>query len=390
MSFFSQFPRVNYDIANDGIKTELTNMFRYVDVRDPLIDNVATYTFYEINDGERPDVVSNRLYGTPDYYWTFFAINDFLKDGLNAWPKSYRQFESMLKQDYGDFSTLVFIPRQKPVARKYDSDFEMINYFGGLDLDNENVRITAKNTGVSAKIQKFDDSRFQLWVYDIERINRFQSESQWHLDYIDNPHDDDNELYIKFKEDRKEWIKGAIEWLKFNYTTVYYSFDRDTSSDAFIFGSDEYYEFFFEKYLKTLIFTSHHFYEDAYNAPSYFIDNEDDTKIISAFDAYSRVYSDSDINLGNGYVRGEVYGSLTKNIDGFDRSELGDVSTNLAKTSKYVPGYVQTYYTDKAKFISYRTDLENINFDRRQIRVVRNSIVSEFADAYRALLNTEE
>lgn len=390
MSFFSQFPRVNYDINNTGVKTELVDMFRTLDVRNPLIDDASTYVYYEIKDGERPDVASVNLYGTPDYYWTFFAINDFLKEGLNAWPKSYRQFEAMLDQDYGDFSVLVFIPRQYPVARKYASDFEMVNYFGGLDLENENVRITAKKTGVSAKIQKFDDSRFQLWVHDIEQLNRFQDESQWNLTYIENPHDDDNAEYIVFEAKRREWIKSALAWVKSNYTTLYFSFDRDTSTNNFIFESDAYYDYFYTNYLNPLVFISHRFYEKAYDAPAYFIDNADDTKIITPFDAYRRVYSDRDINLPNNYVRGEVSFTLNTNLDGYDVGELGEVSTNLARTSKYVPGYVETYYTDKAKYVSFREDLDNINFERRNIRVLRNSVVSIFADKYRELLDVEE
>ena len=391
MSFFSQFPRINYDINNDGVKTELVDMFRHVDVRDPLIDSISTYTFYEINDGERPDIVSNRLYGTPDYYWTFFAANDFLKDGLNVWPKSSRQFEAMLEQDYADYSVLVFIPRQYPVARKYDSDFEMVNYFGGLELENENVRITAKKTpGASAKIVKFDDSRFQLWVHDIEMMNRFKNESEWKIEYIENPHENDNsQEWTKFQSDRKEWLKRALEWIKFNYTTVYRSFDESLTGTDFIVESDEYYEHFYTKFLNKLIFTSHHFYEKSYNAPDRFIDNEDDDQIITPFDAYSRVYSDSDINLPNKYVRGEVYFSADQRVDRFDRSELGEVSTNLAKTAKYVPGYVETYYTDKAKFLSYKETLDKVNFERRRIRVVRNSVISDFADRFRYILNTE-
>ena len=141
MSFFSQFPKIKYDINADGIKTDVTDIFRYVDVKDGLINDIGTYTWYEILEGERPDVVSNRLYGTPDYYWTFFAINESLKKGLNTWPKSYRQFEMMLEEDYSKYSVLVFIPRQYPVARKYENSFEMVNYFGGLDLNTGNIRI---------------------------------------------------------------------------------------------------------------------------------------------------------------------------------------------------------------------------------------------------------
>ena len=175
MSFFSQFPKIQYDINLDGIKTDVIDIFRHIDVREELIDDISTYTWYEIKNGERPDIVSTRLYGTPDYYWTFFVLNDTLKQGLNSWPKSHRQFQNMLEQDFEKYSILVFIPEQNPVARKYENNFEMANYFGGLDLSNSNVRIKARDKNAEANILKFDDQRFQLWIHDIDKVSVFES-----------------------------------------------------------------------------------------------------------------------------------------------------------------------------------------------------------------------
>jgi len=183
MSFFTQFPKIKYDINADGVKTDLTDIFRYVDVNEEILDDIGTYTYYEIKEGERPDIVSNRLYGTPDYYWTFFVVNETLKQGLNTWPKSYRQFELMLEQDYADYSTLVFIPRQYPVARKYENGFEMVNYFGGLDLNTGNIKLSSLETAgngtkIQSEILRFDDQRFQLWVYNISNAGRFANNTR--------------------------------------------------------------------------------------------------------------------------------------------------------------------------------------------------------------------
>ena len=216
MSFFTQFPKIQYDINADGIKTEITDMFRHVDVNEKFIDNITTYTWYEIKEGERPDVVSNRLYGSPDYYWTFFVLNESLKQGLNTWPKSYRQFELMLEQDYSKYSVLVFIPRQYPVARKYENSFEMVNYFGGLDLSTGNVKIRTKDEfngkKIEADILKFDDQRYQLWVYDINDKGKFANNISWNIEYIDNPYED-GQQYKQFEDERTAWAKEALNCL---------------------------------------------------------------------------------------------------------------------------------------------------------------------------------
>ena len=53
--------------------------------------------------GERPDIVSSRLYGTPQFYWTFFVVNDFLHDGYRAWPMSQQDLVQYFETQYEGF-----------------------------------------------------------------------------------------------------------------------------------------------------------------------------------------------------------------------------------------------------------------------------------------------
>ena len=81
MSFFKQFPLSNIAIGQEIKK--VVDIFRHVDVNDILADEISSYQYYEVLDGERPDNVSQKLYGTTDYYWTFFILNESLKRGLD-------------------------------------------------------------------------------------------------------------------------------------------------------------------------------------------------------------------------------------------------------------------------------------------------------------------
>lgn len=100
MAFFKQFPKVPYDLYRDGVKLNITDLYRSVSPLASTLDNAITYKFYEIKNGERPDIVSQRLYGTPDYYWTFFIVNDFLHDGLAAWPMSQEELLEYQNTEY--------------------------------------------------------------------------------------------------------------------------------------------------------------------------------------------------------------------------------------------------------------------------------------------------
>lgn len=390
MSFFTQFPKIQYDINADGIKTEITDIFRQVDVNESFIDDVTTYMWYEIKEGERPDVVSNRLYGSPDYYWTFFVLNESLKQGLNTWPKSYRQFELMLEQDYSKYSVLVFIPRQYPVARKYENSFEMVNYFGGLDLSTGNVKIRTKDEfngkKIEADILKFDDQRYQLWVYDINDKGKFANNISWNIEYIDNPYED-GQQYKQFEDERTAWAKEAFEWVRLNQTTVYYSFLRDIENkQGLALESDAYYDYFLKNYFQTIQFVSHRFFESSYNAPSYFLDNEYEDEKSTVFDAYSKVFSQRDVVLENNYFRGDVDTNVpTTRLDGFEQSEIEEYNS-ISRQRRFVPSFVESYFAEQAKFVSIKEDLEEKTFEARKIRIIRPEHIDEFVETYQEKL----
>ena len=50
--------------------------------------------FYEtitVQDGERPDILSKRLYNDERYHWTFLLLNPQIKNIWDDWPMSSAQ-----------------------------------------------------------------------------------------------------------------------------------------------------------------------------------------------------------------------------------------------------------------------------------------------------------
>jgi len=104
MSFFRQFPKIEYDFNRQGVLQNMVDIFRSVRPLPSFVDNYSAYKFYEIKNGERPDIVSKRLYGTSQYYWTFFVINDFLHDGMRSWPMSQEDLEQYMEKQYEGYA----------------------------------------------------------------------------------------------------------------------------------------------------------------------------------------------------------------------------------------------------------------------------------------------
>ena len=100
MAFFKQFPKVEYDFNRTGVKQNMVDLFRSVRPLPSFLDNYSAYKFYEVKNGERPDIVSQRLYGTSQYYWTLFVVNDFLHDGMRSWPMSQEDLYTYIEKEY--------------------------------------------------------------------------------------------------------------------------------------------------------------------------------------------------------------------------------------------------------------------------------------------------
>mgnify|MGYP003624247436 FL=1 len=113
MAFFKLFPKIGYDLNNTGVLQNVVNIYRSIRPLREFVDDVSVYTLYEIKNGERPDIVSQRLYGTPDYYWTFFIVNDYLHDGLASWPMSQEDLSEYMRTEYDGFAITT-----RPVIRR--------------------------------------------------------------------------------------------------------------------------------------------------------------------------------------------------------------------------------------------------------------------------------
>jgi hypothetical protein len=96
--FFKGFPEVSYKFGNETNSNQFQNIAVYVDLVDQLKDDKSFYNFYNILDGDRPDQLSQKLYDNPEYYWTFFLMNDHLR--LRGWPLPARNLTDYVKKKY--------------------------------------------------------------------------------------------------------------------------------------------------------------------------------------------------------------------------------------------------------------------------------------------------
>jgi len=170
MAYFNQFPKVNYDYNRDGVIQKSIDIFRQVRPLQNFVDNISAYKLYDIPNGQRPDVTSLNLYGTTDFYWTFFVVNEFLHDGMTAWPMSPENLFDYIKDEYRGIA----IETRPNIQRNTDGG---ITDFRDSLAGRFNVgeKVFGGTSGASGTLVKKDIYLNQLIVQDI--VNGVQGQN---------------------------------------------------------------------------------------------------------------------------------------------------------------------------------------------------------------------
>ncbi len=99
MTYFAQFPKLQYDIKADGNVNVVPDIFRRIKLKDKIRDNLVILDKYDLTDGEKPEDVSFKIYGSVDYYWVVLLINGIV-DRYYDWPMGFQEFEEYVNDKY--------------------------------------------------------------------------------------------------------------------------------------------------------------------------------------------------------------------------------------------------------------------------------------------------
>lgn len=95
--FFKNFPKIQYKL-DDGRIIFIKDFFRKSKIEQEAVRGIVEYSLYEIQNGERPDIVASKLYGNPDLHWLFFLVNDF--ENYYDWYMDQETFQRYLDKKY--------------------------------------------------------------------------------------------------------------------------------------------------------------------------------------------------------------------------------------------------------------------------------------------------
>lgn len=101
--YFANFPKIVYDfdLSKGTDYKVVTDITRNVRVRKQILENIALYDYYDIAEGETPEIISERIYGTPYYHWVIMLVNQRY-DYVNDFPLTQLELDAYIDKKYGD------------------------------------------------------------------------------------------------------------------------------------------------------------------------------------------------------------------------------------------------------------------------------------------------
>ena len=99
MSYFDMFPNIYYDAKGNGKFTIQKNLLSRLKLVDKVKENILGFDYYDVKDGETPEMIAHKYYGDVGYHWTILLVNDIV-DYYEDWPMSVQRFEEFVKNKY--------------------------------------------------------------------------------------------------------------------------------------------------------------------------------------------------------------------------------------------------------------------------------------------------
>lgn len=98
--YFKHFPKTFYtpDTDTDGLDT-VTNVIARFKISDALVDNTNMFYPYDVQDTDTPEIIADKMYGTPERHWIVLSLNKII-DPQWDWPMRQENFVEYLNKKY--------------------------------------------------------------------------------------------------------------------------------------------------------------------------------------------------------------------------------------------------------------------------------------------------
>lgn len=151
MAYFKNFNTTLYAFAN-GERGVMQNLSSYAEILDDVKTNGAFYKDYYIRGSDRPDNVAFALYENPTLHWTFYLMNDHLRE--QGWPLDHVDIVEKAKADFPHYT----VTTEEDIANIFQVGDSVLGY-----TSNAEGTIVSRNLDLGQLVIKITNNKsFQV------------------------------------------------------------------------------------------------------------------------------------------------------------------------------------------------------------------------------------
>ena len=104
MSYFEELPNISYvsllpNQNRSDERIQVKNIFKRAKLRTDVDQSVTAFDYYMIQDNERPDIIAERIYDSPELDWVILVTNN-ITSIRNQWPLSNNELYTYCLEKY--------------------------------------------------------------------------------------------------------------------------------------------------------------------------------------------------------------------------------------------------------------------------------------------------
>jgi hypothetical protein len=144
MYYFDSLPKL-ITVDPDG-STVMTNIMARASIIPTIFKNPLLYYTYDVQDGDTPEIVAHKYYGSTYDYWVLLYTNEMM-DPQWSWPLSTKNFDTYIAEKYTTFDPYTTTHHYEKIITQSDSvtnttTENVIN----IDVDTYNSLVETTNT----------------------------------------------------------------------------------------------------------------------------------------------------------------------------------------------------------------------------------------------------
>lgn len=161
--YFNEFPLYEYDFTGKGQDAKLvTDILRRVALRSKVRANTLVMDKYDIRDGETPEIIADKYYGSPEYHWVIVLVNNITS--WYDWPLDSVAYNKYLQDKYDNIDAV--------------HHYEVNQTSGDTTIKLEVSSDTSGATAVTNREyeDRLQDEKRQIRLLDVGYLNLFVEE----------------------------------------------------------------------------------------------------------------------------------------------------------------------------------------------------------------------